>query len=67
MPETAAWYRIELVRGRPHRLHEKVAPLLVRLSLPDAGFRQKSVLDTRKASTLRLPPPSRAKPLAISR
>jgi hypothetical protein len=39
MPETAAWYRIELVRGRPHRLHEKVAPLLVRLLLPDAGLR----------------------------
>ncbi len=39
MPDAAAWYRIEFTRGRTYRLHEKIAPQLVRLFLPEAGLR----------------------------
>ncbi|HEC17125.1 MAG TPA: hypothetical protein ENI99_11230, partial [Sedimenticola sp.] len=38
LPVTAGWYRVEFVRERRYRFHERVPPLLVRFILPQRGL-----------------------------
>jgi len=37
-PAVAGWYRVEFVRERRYRFHERVPPLLVRFILPQRGL-----------------------------
>ncbi len=38
LPAVAGWYRVEFVRERRYRFHERVPPLLVRFILPQRGL-----------------------------
>ena len=38
MVERGLWYRVDFVRKRNHRLHERVGPLLARMILPSTGI-----------------------------
>lgn len=38
MPPEAGWYRVEFVRDRQYRFHERVPPLLVRFILPQRAL-----------------------------